>query len=142
MTRRGLALRAALRIALCLNGTPVAAHDVHRPDLDGWYESLRRPNAAPWGVTSCCSIRDCHQTEAERRGSDWWARLGLPVYVGRQDVPDHWNLGPWVRVPAEIILKHNNPTGDAVICHQVANGMDGQIDPTSVIWCFVLPDLS
>lgn len=117
-------------------------HDWKRPELDQWYGSLQRPGvlgSSPYGTVSCCSKEDCHETEAELRGNDWWARLGHKIKVaeGQYD----WELQDWVKVPAQAVMqKQPNPTGNAVICHQV-NLMGGgtQVNPQSPIWCFVPP---
>jgi hypothetical protein len=117
------------------------AHDWNHPELDGWYSSLKRPNArnSLRGFTSCCSQIDCHTTDAELRQSTWWARIGI-----RQSNGD-WDLRDWVQVPAEVVLSnHDNPTGEGVICHSTTWASDGRtLDPHGVsIWCFVPPSES
>jgi hypothetical protein len=113
------------------------AHDWRRPDLDDWYGGLKRPNvaASPQSQsTSCCSSKDCHVTQAELRGGDWWARVGKPRSDG------DWDLLDWVRVPSDVVLQqHDNPTGEGVICHSLdwtGNKLNASL---ITIWCFVPP---
>lgn len=122
--------------AVVLLSASAWAHDLKRPDLDGWYKGLKRPNVAssPLQFSSCCSSKDCHVTEAELRDGAWWARIGKP----RED--GDWDLLDWVRVPPDVVLKeHDNPTGEGVICHS----LDWQGETLSAtfitIWCFVPP---
>lgn len=115
-------------------------HDQHRPDLDSWYGGLKRPgvsaNQSYGGSSSCCSKKDCHTTEAEIRGTDWWARVGIPKEDGT------WDLRDWVKVPKDAILvNHDNPTGEGVICHNFewkpsTNVLDVE---RITIWCFIPP---
>jgi hypothetical protein len=65
-------------IAFCL-AFPAAGHERNNPSLDGWYESLRRPQPGQ-GALPCCSRRDCHRTDAELRPDGWYARLGVPTW--------------------------------------------------------------
>jgi hypothetical protein len=122
-------------------GLPAHAHDQRRPDLDTWYGKLRRPGVDPNSsskIALCCSKTDCHVTDAELRGIDWWARVGVLKEDG------NWDLQDWVKVPAEAVLqRHDNPAGDGVICHSPASGTDAAgvtLDAAGVtIWCFVPP---
>lgn len=131
-------MRAALVIAVLATSQAALSHDRNQPGLDQWYGSLQRPGVTT-GFTSCCSKTDCHTTEAELRGEEWWARLGI-----RQSSGD-WQLVDWVNIPAELVLKQQNKAGEAVICHSMAWGMSlpgqkQQLDVTKVaIWCFVPP---
>lgn len=118
------------------------AHDQKRPDLDLWYGNLKRPRVSPqqpYDMPSCCSKTDCHTTEAEFRGEDWWARVGVMRPNG------DWDLRDWVKVPKEAVLQqHDNPTGEGVICHSVAwvNNKDGTQTLNTqwvAVWCFVPP---
>jgi hypothetical protein len=117
------------------------AHDWRRPDLDKWYSGLRNPRSSSSVVRNvgCCSKDDCHETEAEMRGNDWWARLGLPVT--RPDGNHDWDLQNWVKVPTEtVLLNQSNPTGNAVICHAVNRATGGgRIDPGATVFCFIPP---
>lgn len=110
------------------------AHDRQHPELDDWYGNLRRPHAGPSASNSCCSKTDCHTTDAELRNGEWWARLG------RRRTDGNWDLIDWVKVPAEAVLeRHDNPTGEGVICHS-ADWLDGRVNPAGItIWCFVPP---
>lgn len=111
------------------------AHDRLHPDLDNWYGGLTRPGVShDWPAASCCSKTDCHTTDAELRQGEWWARIGTRKTDG------DWELRDWVRVPADRVLeRHDNPTGEAVICHKIAWRLDGQTlaAQASEVWCFV-----
>lgn len=113
-------------------------HDRNRPDLDQWYGDLRNPRSNNSAVQrfGCCSKQDCHTTEAEMRGNDWWARLGN-IHPPSAD----WDLQDWVKVPPEaVLLNSTNPTGSAVICHERdMMGGTSRVDPKSRIWCFIPP---
>lgn len=141
----GVAIVAAIIFGLgfaLMSGVPPAhGHDWKRPDLDAWYGSLKNPHASSRVVRDigCCSKDDCHETAAEMRGNDWWARLGRPVTLanGQRD----WEPQDWVKVPAEAVLLHqDNPTGSAVICHSVNLARGGGIDPAATtVFCFIPP---
>ena len=130
-----------LALTVTLGGWPAQAHDRRRPDLDEWFGQLRRPGVdpnGPSGLVSCCSRTDCHATDAELRGDDWWARIGVLNDNG------DWDLQDWVKVPAEAVLQHHdNPAGEGVICHSPATGIDAvgrTLDAAAVtIWCFIPP---
>jgi hypothetical protein len=122
---------------------PSTAHDTRHPEFDSWYRGLKNPNfkSAVIQDLGCCSKRDCHETEANIRDGQWWARVGRPHFeygelkpssdsqhpldLGYYDVT--WELTEWMPVPAEAILKVPNPTGSPVICHSTRNE----------IWCFI-----
>jgi hypothetical protein len=135
-------LLAAIIVTFCL-AFPAVGHEREHPELNGWYEGLRRPYGLP-----CCSRRDCHRTDAELRQDGWYARLGMPVYSDAgQEVPEWRLIDPPVHIPENVIVKDsrgrpvNNPEGEAVICHQAAlvNGK-ADVDPaTTTVWCFVPP---
>lgn len=133
-------MRAILTaIAACV-ALPATAHDHHKPQLDQWYQSLERPDrkGMGWGYSnsiSCCQLTDCHETEAEFRGSDVWARLGY------QENGD-WHLVNWMKVPPEKIIRQKyNPTGNPVICHTMSwkkNSYEMETGPGGVeIYCFI-----
>ena len=114
-------------MAFCLP-LPCRAHDGNHPEFNQWYEQLRNPSIHS-EVLGCCSVRDCHETEAEIRGNQWWARVGRRrienAYVGTVI----WTLTEWRPVPDYAVLRVANPTGNPVICHS----------EIYEIWCFV-PD--
>lgn len=131
-------MRAALVIAVLATSQAAFSHDAREPSLDQWYGSLVRPGVKAPFFTSCCSKTDCHTTEAELRGDDWWARVGIRMPNG------DWDLRDWVKVPTNVVLLNKgNPTGEGVICHSQAWGMSlpGQQQPFNAagvtIWCFV-----
>jgi hypothetical protein len=141
LTITSIAIAAALALLWFLL-VPAHSHDYNRPSLDGWYESLHRPKHG-FQSTSCCSKQDCHETEAELRNGQWWARLGRPI-----DHPDgtrDWELGEYTRVPDELIVRGPNgrpvpnEAGEAVICHSFG-WVGSRIDPAaSTVYCFVPP---
>jgi len=132
-------MRYLLPLSACLVLTSASlanAHDYKRPELDGWYGALKRPGTAGsfTGALSCCSKTDCHTTEAELRGDFWWARLGVPTKEG------DWELRDWVRIsPVAVLERHDNPTGESVICHDLAWKVGGNdLDPADTkVWCFI-----
>jgi len=122
---------------------PGIAHDPRHPEFDAWYKSLKNPkfNSAVIHDLGCCSRRDCHETEADIRNGQWWARVGKPHFTYGEPKPssdfEHpldlvyddvtWELTEWKPVPAEAILRVPNPTGSPVICHSTRDE----------IWCFI-----
>jgi len=129
--------------AVILSASPVLAHDQHTMH-DSWYQSLTRPGDSSRG---CCNKTDCHTTEAEIRAGDWWARVGKPndTYAaddgGRIQVVKRWDLLGWVKVPDSTILRgKNNPTGEAVICHELPGASGGFSAATAEVFCFVPPN--
>lgn len=127
-------LRIAI-IAMMLSAAPVLAHDAHHPELDQWYGSLTKPGSHGYegGGVSCCSMADCHPTDAEQRDDGWWARLG------ERDRNGEWTLRGMVHVPQEAVINgKQNPTGEAVICHPMVWKEDGTLDHEHIpVWCFV-----
>jgi len=111
---------------------PVQAHDPKHHEFDNWYEGLQRPN----GMGSCCNIHDCHTTNAEIRQGDWWAQIGMPKDDGT------WDLLDWVKIPSEVVLQHNNPTGEAVICHSLQWVGSVFASQAITIYCFIPPSQS
>jgi hypothetical protein len=128
-----------LVVSWCLFMAPpgaVKAHDVNHPEFDDWYSGLTRPGT----TASCCNVSDCHRTEAEYRADGWWARIGRPVYrsnaAGKPYVAD-WVLLDFIHIPEDKILRqHDNPTGEAVICHSTPILIG--IQPV-ILYCFVPP---
>jgi hypothetical protein len=141
--RRFLVIIGLLSVAIVVIFAGLAhGHDWKRPDLDSWYAGLQNPRSGLAAVRNmgCCSKDDCHETEAEQRGADWWARLGTRVRAADGQHTD-WVPGPWVKVPPDAILEqHDNPTGNAVICHSMAMNQDGSINPAAnTVFCFIRP---
>jgi len=139
-------LIGTLLAALPVNGGTARAHDLKRPDLNSWYEGLHRNGLQ----LPCCSIKDCHKTDAEmREDGSWWGRLGIPVYRNPRDPAEvpNWILGEWIKIKDEAIVRDDhgkpvpNPEGEAVICHDLTGVKDGvNVSPNwTVVWCFVPP---
>jgi hypothetical protein len=114
-------------MAFCL-ALPCHAHDSNHPEFNQWYKQLRNSNIHS-KVISCCSVRDCHETEAEIRGNQWWARVGRLRIESALVETVVWTLTEWRPVPDYTVLRVANPTGIPVICHS----------EIYEIWCFV-PD--
>jgi hypothetical protein len=114
-------------MAFCLP-LPCHAHDSNHPEFNQWYKQLRKPNIHS-KVMGCCSVRDCHETEAEIRGNQWWARVGRLRIENALVGTVIWTLTEWRPVPDYAVLRVANPTGSPVICHS----------EIYEIWCFV-PD--
>lgn len=119
-----------------------SGHDINKPELDEWYQSLRNQNLA----FPCCSAQHCHPTEAEIRKDGWYAKVGIPI--GEALSPSSWDLmNPMVMVPPTAILyKVPNRDGRPVICHETPvtylNGERKVAPPGQVkIWCFVPPGM-
>lgn len=135
-------MRTAAAILLILAGLAIVcvgfanAHDARHPDFDGWYRSLMRPNVSGYsGPAGCCDVTDCHETDAYLKDGYWWARLGKPVFHGAER---DWELLYYVQVPDDVVLKgKDNPTGYAVICHEITwTGSTFAVDRIKVL-CFV-----
>ena len=89
----------------------VADYPPAKPD-GAWFKSLKQPGS---GI-SCCDIADCHKTEAEWRGNQWWAKVD----------------GEMVPVPGDKVLKNKQSVdGEAYICTA-----ESQVRPR-LIYCFV-----
>ena len=139
-------LIGAMLAVLSMHAGIALAHDVNRPDLNSWYRGLHRSGLQ----LPCCSLKDCHKTEAElREDGSWWGRLGTPVYRNPRDpteVPS-WILGEWIKINDEAIVRDGhgkpvpNPEGEAVICHDLTriNGGISLSPRWTTVWCFVPP---
>jgi hypothetical protein len=139
-------LIGAMLAALSIHVGTAWAHDLERPDLNSWYERLHRSGLRH----PCCSLRDCHKTDAEiREDGSWWGRLGIPVYKNPRDPTEvpNWILGEWIKIKDEVIVRDDhgkpvrNPEGEAVICHDLTVVNDGvYVSPNwTIVWCFVPP---
>jgi hypothetical protein len=139
-------LISATLAALSMNVGTAWAHDLKRPDLNSWYEGLHRKGLQH----PCCSIRDCHKTDAEmREDGSWWGRLGIPAFTNPRDPEEvpNWILGEWIKIKDEAIVRDDhgkpvpNPEGEAVICHDLTMINDGvYVNPNwTIVWCFVPP---
>jgi hypothetical protein len=139
-------LVSTMLAAISAPGGAALAHDVRRSDLNPWYEGLHRNGLQH----PCCSLKDCHKTDAEvRKDGSWWGRLGIPVYKNVLDPAEvpNWILGEWIKVKDEVIVRDDhgkpvpNPEGEAVICHDLTATNGGvYVSPSwTVVWCFVPP---
>jgi len=124
------------------------AHDPRHPEYDSYYRGLKNPNSESGvvRVLGCCNKKDCHETEAEMRNGEWWAKIGKATVIHKTPPPRFgdrtaghydpsqdeviWELTEWKKVPPKAVIERTaNPTGSPVICHSA------QME----IWCFV-PD--
>lgn len=104
-------LRARLAIAITLASGAALAHDPARPDLNGWFDSLRS------GKGPCCSTSD-GVTVAD---PDWETKAGH--YRVRLD-------GAWIDVPDDAVITEPNRAGRTMVWPM---HMDGE----TVIRCFI-----
>jgi hypothetical protein len=81
----------------CVIGSTAFAHDHHRPELDGWFKSLKSKSGVP-----CCDGSDYNGVEA----SDW--RVKDRKYQVRFK-------GEWHDVPDEAVIEVPNRAGQAMI---------------------------
>ena len=144
-TQGGPVRRIRLLLApffLVFGATLAQAHDHNHPELDSWYSSLNRPDvpSLPLINPSCCNKDDCHTTDAEIRGTDWWARLGKHRLDAQGNKTGEWDLVEWVKIPlGKILQQKDSPTGEPVICHE-ADWWKGKPNlTTATIYCFVRP---
>lgn len=92
-----------------------------------WFSSLKIP--ATGG--SCCDVSDCHQTEAEFRGTSWWAKVE----------------GEWTLIPKEkVLVNPKTLDGEAYVCNSPTRQGGGFGSTTSqpsapIIYCFVPPTM-
>lgn len=97
---------AAVFAALLVLAAPALAHDHGRPNLDGWYQSLRSPAGS-----SCCDgpeVDAVHLADA-----DWESNAGR--YRVRID-------GQWVDVPPDAVLTVPNRDGRTLVWPTWDNG--------------------
>jgi len=83
---------------------PVRAHDHSRPDLDGWFKSLRNKNTVP-----CCDGSDAMRLS----DVDWDAKDG------------HYRVrleGEWVDVPDTAVIESPNRAGQTMVWPYYLNG--------------------
>jgi hypothetical protein len=83
--------------------------DNPHPEWNDWFERLVEPN----GISSCCSIADCHVTDYETDKEGHF----VVIIAGRKvQVPDN-----------KVLSRVDNPTGKGVVCY----------NSKGVISCFV-----
>ena len=93
--------------------TAVARAHEGEDALARWYRSPRTAEGR-----SCCSMRDCHPAEARLSNGQW------EVLVQPYEAPARWTT-----VPAQAVLRRDNPDGRPIVCHT----------PNGFIRCFVPP---
>src|SRR6516225_6989858 len=105
-------------MAFCLP-LPCRAHDSNHPEFNQWYKQLRNPSIHSEVVKDlgCCSVRDCHETVAEMRGNQWWARVGRLRVENALVGTVTWTLTEWQPGPDYAVLKVASPPGNSVIYH-------------------------
>lgn len=91
----GIAVACALLIVLMTRGG--LAHDHHRPELDGWFKSLRSK-----GGTPCCDGSD----QTGLRDPEW-ERVGDKFRV--------YYKGEWRDVPDDAVIYEPNKVGPAMV---------------------------
>ena len=123
----------------CVFALTVALSNADASDTGKWFESLKVPGTS----LGCCSIADCHRTDAriDARGQ-WWVRLRA----------ESWQTPRWRIVPSDRILAEpRSLDGEAYVCQtqgrperRILGSINGEtyiapaVDPT--IRCFVPPD--
>lgn len=91
-------------VALLISGAAIAAPPVGGDGRwSDWFRSLRDASGQ-----SCCDLSDCRRTRA-RAGSDGY----------QAQTPD----GTWTDVPADKVLRRDNPTGEPVMCWLPSRGV-------------------
>jgi len=101
-----------ITLALLAVTAAARAHD-GEDALARWYRSLRTSEGR-----SCCTMRDCHPAEARLSNGQW------EVLVQPYEAPARWTT-----VPAQAVLRRDNPDGRPIVCHT----------PNGFIRCFVPP---
>jgi hypothetical protein len=102
------ALCAAMFIALtAVAGAAPPSDAPNDPDLHAWFQSLKSPSGM-----SCCSEADCRYV-VDRIGS-----TGYQAFFDNK----------WIDIPNEIVVRRDNPTGQAVLC---------ATQDHSYLYCFV-----
>ena len=81
-----------------------------------WFEHLQSPNGVP-----CCSYADGHRTGYDIRQGQYW----VPIE------------GEWYPVPPEVVIKTENPIGEAIVWYQGAPEGDLPRRDWYRIICFV-----
>jgi hypothetical protein len=81
-------------------------------DRSVWFKSLKQPQSG----FSCCDVADCHRTDADWHGGQWWA-----IVAGR-----------WTPIPHDKELDKQSLDGDAYVCSS----------PSGMVYCFVKPSLA
>lgn len=112
------------------------AHDVHHPENNDWYMSLRVPGS----TRSCCGLADAYWADkVEVRNGETWVMIQDErddQLLGRPHIPS----GTWVKVPNEKLIdekqmrERGNPTG-----HGVVFIGHGNVD---TVYCYVFATLS
>jgi len=110
--RFGLPVLAAILLDAQASAAPPDGIDSGSP-VAQWYHSLRTPDSK----SSCCDVSDCRHLPT-RVGPN-----GYEVFAG----------GKWVSVPPDKILaRHDNPTGEPVVCWSPYLGVMCFIEGTGV----------
>jgi hypothetical protein len=114
-------LRSIATLMFCaVSATAAAAMDRGQfkdvpPAIREWFENMRSPK----GI-ACCSYADGHRTGYDIRQGQYWVPID----------------GEWYPVPAEAVIKTENPVGEAIVWYLPVQG-DFRRNEQYRIICFV-----
>jgi hypothetical protein len=110
-------------VAFLARGT-AHAHDPNRPELNGWFKSLKNKAGE-----SCCDGGDGEHAKAE-----WdMAKRGYKVLLKHPHRPNE--PGRWFDVPYSVVIDRPNLGGVAMVWWWPSYDMDGSMTPQ---WrCFI-----
>jgi hypothetical protein len=119
-----VALMIGLSAVAFLGISTAYPHDPKRPELDGWFKSLKNKAGEP-----CCDAGDGQHAEAE-----WdMARGGYKVLLKHPHRPNE--PGQWFDVPYSAVIDQPNVSGIAMVWWWPSYGIDGRMTP---MWrCFI-----
>src|SRR5499427_306374 len=108
MFRNCEAKRLIATLAFCAVSATAAAMDRGQfknvpPEIREWFEHMRSPK----GIL-CCSYADGHRTGYDIRQGQYW----VPIE------------GEWYPVPPEVVIKTENPVGEAIVWYHQYKGAE------------------
>lgn len=108
-------------VALLVALTSTFGSTAQAGELGAWFRSLRMPGTN----LSCCGLGDCHRTDADWRGGQWWAI-----------VDGMWRAVP----PSKVLTKPFSIDGAAYVCNGSPTfDIPGLEKARPPIYCFVPP---